>query len=83
MKLGSRASFALVWLIVITFGVLITSASHTAVLDPKTVEVAYLFDEGERYRRQGHFWERSRRGDIWCEIHQRCVRSVSGLRRQR
>ena len=47
MKLGSRVSIALVWLIVFTFGLLVTSISHTAPLDPKTVEVAYLFDEGK------------------------------------
>ena len=45
MKLRSRDSFVLVWLIVATFGLLITSISDTAILDPKTVEVAYLFDE--------------------------------------
>ena len=47
MRIGSRDSFALVWLIVATFGLLVTSISHTAILDPKTVEVAYLFDEGK------------------------------------
>ena len=47
MKLGSRVSITLVWLVVVTFGLLVTSISHTAILDPKTVEVAYLFDEGK------------------------------------
>lgn len=47
MKLRSRVSIALVWLIVFTFGLLVTSISHTTPLDPKTVEVAYLFDEGK------------------------------------
>jgi len=47
MKLESRDSFALVWLIVATFGLLVTSISDAAILDPKTVEVAYLFDEGK------------------------------------
>ena len=37
----------LIWLIVFTFGLLVTNISHTAPLDPKTVEFAYLFDEGK------------------------------------
>ena len=38
---------ALIGLILIAFGLLVAGSSHSAVLDPKTVEVAYLFDEGK------------------------------------
>ena len=47
MRVGSWGRSALIWLIIIAFGLLVTDISHTAVLDPKTVEVAYLFDEGK------------------------------------
>ena len=47
MRIESRYRFILMWLVVITFGLLVASSSYSAVLDPKTVEVAYLFDEGK------------------------------------
>ena len=47
MSVGSRSRFFLIWLIAIAFGLLVASISHTAPLDLKTVEVAYLFDEGK------------------------------------
>ena len=47
MRVINRSKSTVVWLLVITFGLLVTCISHAAVLDPKTVEVAYLFDEGK------------------------------------
>lgn len=47
MSVRSWSESVLIGLIVITFGLLVVSNSYSAVLDPKTVEVAYLFDEGK------------------------------------
>ena len=47
MRVINSSKSALIWLIVIAFALLVTTASYSAVLDPKTVEVAYLFDEGK------------------------------------
>ncbi len=46
MKIRNWTEFATISLIVIAFGILVASIGSFAVLDPKTVEVAYLFDEG-------------------------------------
>ena len=46
MKLGNQGGFALVWLIIITFGLVFIDISYTAPIDIETVEVGYLFDEG-------------------------------------
>ena len=47
MRVKSWSGSALIGLIVITFGLSVAGIGYSAVLDPKTVEVAYLFDEGK------------------------------------
>ena len=47
MRVENQSRFLFVWLIVIVFGLLWTNISRSAPIDLKTVEVAYLFDEGK------------------------------------
>ncbi|MCY4553215.1 MAG: hypothetical protein OXC79_06040 [Candidatus Poribacteria bacterium] len=47
MRVKSQGRFVLVGLIVATFGLVWTNTSPSAPLDLKTVEFAYLFDEGK------------------------------------
>lgn len=47
MRVGTQSRFARVWLVIITFGLVFTNISRSAPIDLKTVDVAYLFDEGK------------------------------------
>ena len=47
MSVGNQSKFLFVWLMVVVFGLVWINSSRAAPLDLKTVEVAYLFDEGK------------------------------------